>query len=486
MSSSSGRTEFPRSRRQKSLWGEQWKSPSNKRKRTRSSKRNRGRPRKSKGFPHRARESTPRLHPEAQAGIAVQGEQQIQPHPLRLSSNQKQEITRVVEQGRQLIKRMEPLAEENEKLKEARNLSKKNIQGPQHERDLAESNAQDLEYQEGVLTEKLATVSEQVRSQSKQLATVFGQLKSASEQLERKTKQLNNVSEQKAEQNAELGQMRQAVDQLHQEKAKETERADKLALELKVQEAKVQKENFDAVITAINLVLDCVDLELATQHNDMRQCPDTVIQRCKEITRVVEQGRQLIKRMEPLAEENEKLKEARNLSKKNIQGPQHERDLAESNAQDLEYQEGVLTEKLATVSEQVRSQSKQLATVFGQLKSASEQLERKTKQLNNVSEQKAEQNAELGQMRQAVDQLHQEKAKETERADKLALELKVQEAKVQKENFDAVITAINLVLDCVDLELATQHNDMRQCPDTVIQRCKFACISAKKSSQFQS
>ena len=35
------------------------------------------------------------------------------------------------------------------------------------------------------------------------------------------------------EQDTELGQMRQAVDQLRQEKAKEAERADKLAEELK-------------------------------------------------------------------------------------------------------------------------------------------------------------------------------------------------------------------------------------------------------------
>ena len=35
------------------------------------------------------------------------------------------------------------------------------------------------------------------------------------------------------EQDAELSQMRQTVDQLRQEKAKETERADKLAKELK-------------------------------------------------------------------------------------------------------------------------------------------------------------------------------------------------------------------------------------------------------------
>jgi len=41
---------------------------------------------------------------------------------------------------------MEPLAEENKKLKEAMNLSEKNIQRAQRERDLAESNARDLEY----------------------------------------------------------------------------------------------------------------------------------------------------------------------------------------------------------------------------------------------------------------------------------------------------------------------------------------------------
>ena len=57
-----------------------------------------------------------------------------------------QEITRTTEQCRQLIKRMEPLVEENEKLKEAMNLSERNIQRARCERDLAESNAWDLEY----------------------------------------------------------------------------------------------------------------------------------------------------------------------------------------------------------------------------------------------------------------------------------------------------------------------------------------------------
>ena len=50
----------------------------------------------------------------------------------------------------------------------------------------------------------------------------------------------------------------------------------------------------------------------------------------------------------------------------------------------------------------------------------------------------------------------------------------VQEAKVQKENFDTVVTAIKPVLDCIDLKTATQHDGRRQHPDTIIQRCKAA------------
>ena len=41
---------------------------------------------------------------------------------------------------------MEPLTEENEKLKEAVKLMEKNIQRAQHERDLNKSNTRDLEY----------------------------------------------------------------------------------------------------------------------------------------------------------------------------------------------------------------------------------------------------------------------------------------------------------------------------------------------------
>ena len=90
---------------------------------------------------------------------------------------------------------MDPLTEENDKLKEAMNLMERNIQGAQRQRDLAESNSWDLEYQKGILFEQLVTISEQLCGKSKQLATVSEQLSSAYKQLERKSEQLRNVSE---------------------------------------------------------------------------------------------------------------------------------------------------------------------------------------------------------------------------------------------------------------------------------------------------
>ena len=50
----------------------------------------------------------------------------------------------------------------------------------------------------------------------------------------------------------------------------------------------------------------------------------------------------------------------------------------------------------------------------------------------------------------------------------------VQEAKIQKENFDAVVAVIKPVLDCVDLEVTTQPDGRRPRSDTIIQRCKAA------------
>ena len=50
----------------------------------------------------------------------------------------------------------------------------------------------------------------------------------------------------------------------------------------------------------------------------------------------------------------------------------------------------------------------------------------------------------------------------------------VQEARTQRNNFDAVVAVVKLVLDCVDLELAPQPDGKQQHSDTIIQRCKAA------------
>jgi len=91
---------------------------------------------------------------------------------------------------------------------------------------------------------------------SEQLGKKTEELKSKSEQLDQKCKQFENVSKQKsgmlyqrmyfaivghpffitillAEQDAELSQLRQTVEQIRQDKAKESERANKLTEELK-------------------------------------------------------------------------------------------------------------------------------------------------------------------------------------------------------------------------------------------------------------
>ena len=44
-----------------------------------------------------------------------------------------------------------------------------------------------------------------------------------------------------------------------------------------VQEARTQRDNFDAVVSAIKPVLDCVDLEQATQPDGRQQHSDTII-----------------------------------------------------------------------------------------------------------------------------------------------------------------------------------------------------------------
>ena len=50
----------------------------------------------------------------------------------------------------------------------------------------------------------------------------------------------------------------------------------------------------------------------------------------------------------------------------------------------------------------------------------------------------------------------------------------VREARTQRDKFDAVVARVKPVLDCVDLEPATQPASRRQHSDTIIQRCKAA------------
>ena len=55
----------------------------------------------------------------------------------------------------------------------------------------------------------------------------------------------------------------------------------------------------------------------------------------------------------------------------------------------------------------------------------------------------------------------------------------VQEARTQREKFDAVVAGVKPVLDCVDLEAAAQPNGRPPRSDTIIQRCKAAWESFK-------
>ena len=49
-----------------------------------------------------------------------------------------------------------------------------------------------------------------------------------------------------------------------------------------------------------------------------------------------------------------------------------------------------------------------------------------------------------------------------------------QEAKTQRNKFDAIVVRVKPVLDCVDLEAAPQPDGRPPCPDTIIERCKAA------------
>ena len=51
----------------------------------------------------------------------------------------------------------------------------------------------------------------------------------------------------------------------------------KAQFDVMVQEARTQRDNFDAVVAAIKPVLDCVDMEPGIQLDGRRQRSDTII-----------------------------------------------------------------------------------------------------------------------------------------------------------------------------------------------------------------
>ncbi|XP_066395799.1 uncharacterized protein [Miscanthus floridulus] len=104
-------------------------------------------------------------------------------------------VSRVMKriERQQLIKQMEPLAEENAKLKEAIQLMEKNIQRAQHEQDLAESNARDLEYQKGALSRKLTCTFKQLQSVSEQKQQLKDEVEDAAKGLADDVDQFSKV-----------------------------------------------------------------------------------------------------------------------------------------------------------------------------------------------------------------------------------------------------------------------------------------------------
>jgi hypothetical protein len=57
----------------------------------------------------------------------------------------------------------------------------------------------------------------------------------------------------------------------------------KAQFDVLVQEARTQREKFDAVVVGVKPVLDCIDLEAAPQPDGRPPRSDTIIQRCKVV-----------------------------------------------------------------------------------------------------------------------------------------------------------------------------------------------------------
>ena len=58
----------------------------------------------------------------------------------------------------------------------------------------------------------------------------------------------------------------------------------------------------------------------------------------------------------------------------------------------------------------------------------------------------------------------------------------VQEARTQREKFNAIVAGVKPVLNYVDLEVAPQPDGRPPCSDTIIQRCKAAWESFNRDA----
>ena len=123
---------------------------------------------------------------------------------------------------------MEPLTEENKKLREAVKLMEENIKRAQRERDLAESNSKDLEYQKVTLSEQFKTAFKQLERISEQKKVLW-----ISEfVLCCRTILMLLSTVTFVEQDAELGQVRQVICRLQEEKEEALGQVEKLAKDL--------------------------------------------------------------------------------------------------------------------------------------------------------------------------------------------------------------------------------------------------------------
>ena len=100
---------------------------------------------------------------------------------------------------------MEPLAEENERLKETIKLMEGNVQTARRDQDLAEAKARTLENYSKDLAGRLSAATEELQCKNEllnvvteQLEQKSEQLESASKQLEQRSEELKNISEQKS------------------------------------------------------------------------------------------------------------------------------------------------------------------------------------------------------------------------------------------------------------------------------------------------